>query len=219
MKIYNTHLLPKHHFITHYPMIIQKMGPVRASWTMRFEGKHQFFKDLARKLKNYKDICYSFSVRHQQHMLYAWNNTISLDSPPLLKNFKSEYLKTNNYCELISNHIKLSEETLIFSGKNIFYRGVTLTVNKLLCIGFTNKLPIFAKALSFFSFNNRTYAVCQPYKSLRVSKDHVGYDISVQTDSLSVIDVTTVPYCKSLEVYDSYGHQCIITEYFLYPKY
>lgn len=35
------------------------MGPPRAYWTMRFEGKNGYFKDLAHKLKNFKDIAFT----------------------------------------------------------------------------------------------------------------------------------------------------------------
>lgn len=36
-------LLPKHHFLEHYPELIQEFGPLAALWTMRFEAKHGFF--------------------------------------------------------------------------------------------------------------------------------------------------------------------------------
>lgn len=71
---YNTHLTPKHHIITHLPTIIKRMGPVRHFWTMRFESKHGYLKDLSKKLKNYKNICKTLAYRHQQEMLFKWNN-------------------------------------------------------------------------------------------------------------------------------------------------
>jgi len=62
---YNTHLIPKHHMITHLPTVIKRMGPPRHFWTMRFEGKHGYLKDLSRKLKNYKSVCKTLAYRHQ----------------------------------------------------------------------------------------------------------------------------------------------------------
>ena len=35
-------LIPKHHFLEHYPQLIREFGPLAALWTMRFEAK-QFF--------------------------------------------------------------------------------------------------------------------------------------------------------------------------------
>lgn len=37
-------LTPKHHFLDHYPALMQKYGPLVGVWTMRFEAKHRFFK-------------------------------------------------------------------------------------------------------------------------------------------------------------------------------
>lgn len=37
-------LLPKHHFMVHYPTCMLKIGPVLHSWCMRYEAKHNFFK-------------------------------------------------------------------------------------------------------------------------------------------------------------------------------
>lgn len=38
----NETIRPKHHYIDHYPQLIQKFGPLSAMWTMCFEGKHKF---------------------------------------------------------------------------------------------------------------------------------------------------------------------------------
>lgn len=44
----NVKLLPKHHFLEHYPGMIKSFGPLVSVWTMRFEAKHRFFKQVAR---------------------------------------------------------------------------------------------------------------------------------------------------------------------------
>ena len=58
MKAFNVHLKPKNHIITHYSMIMEKLGLVRGIWVTRYETKHQFFKDLIRKLKNFNDVAF-----------------------------------------------------------------------------------------------------------------------------------------------------------------
>lgn len=39
----NVKLLPKHHFLEHYPGMIKSFGPLVSVWTMRFEAKLRFF--------------------------------------------------------------------------------------------------------------------------------------------------------------------------------
>lgn len=58
-------MTPKFHYMVHYPNLISKFGPPIRYWTMRFEGKHQQYKDLARKLKNFKNISKTLTTRGQ----------------------------------------------------------------------------------------------------------------------------------------------------------
>ena len=37
-------LLPKHHYIEHYPQLIRLFGPIVGFWTIRFEAKQFFLK-------------------------------------------------------------------------------------------------------------------------------------------------------------------------------
>lgn len=42
-------LIPKHHFMIHYPESIRQIGPLVHVWSMRYEAKHNFFKSLVKK--------------------------------------------------------------------------------------------------------------------------------------------------------------------------
>lgn len=44
----NVKLLPKHHFLEHYPEMVKSFGPLVSLWTMCSEAKHSFFKQVAR---------------------------------------------------------------------------------------------------------------------------------------------------------------------------
>lgn len=50
-------LLPKHHFMIHYPRSIRRIGPILHTWCMRYEAKHNFFKHQLKSFKkHYNDI-------------------------------------------------------------------------------------------------------------------------------------------------------------------
>lgn len=63
-------LRPKHHFIEHYPHLIRCFGPLVYVWTMRYEAKHSFFKQVARYTNCFKNILLSLAVKHQYMMAY-----------------------------------------------------------------------------------------------------------------------------------------------------
>ena len=50
----DVHLKPKHRITTHYPIYDNgKTRSIRGIWAIRYSAKHQFIKDLTRKLKNF----------------------------------------------------------------------------------------------------------------------------------------------------------------------
>lgn len=80
MRIKNfpdTPLRPKHHFLLHYPFLIRKFGPLRHLWTLRFESKHKYFKNIIRHCPNFKNVLKTLSFKHQY--LQAYNSTNQKD--------------------------------------------------------------------------------------------------------------------------------------------
>ena len=63
-------LRPKHHYLVHYPELILQFGPLIRLWTLRFESKHTYFKQCARKLHNFKNLCSTLATRHQLLQAY-----------------------------------------------------------------------------------------------------------------------------------------------------
>lgn len=72
-------IIPKHHFMCHYSYVIRKSGPLVSLWAMRYEGKHNYFPQLAGQLKNFRNICFSLANRHQQFSLHALKSAGSND--------------------------------------------------------------------------------------------------------------------------------------------
>lgn len=61
----NSVLTPNMHFMTHYANQMIQFGPLSNFWTLRFESKHSYFKDISRSTKNLKNITYTLAKRHQ----------------------------------------------------------------------------------------------------------------------------------------------------------
>lgn len=60
----NAAVTPKFHYLLHYPKYILKFGSPRRFWGMRFEAKHSYFKSIASKVKNFRNICLTLATRH-----------------------------------------------------------------------------------------------------------------------------------------------------------
>ena len=50
-----------------------RFGPLIRYWCMRFESKHSYFKDLAHRVKCFKNIAKTMAERHQYLVAYYLN--------------------------------------------------------------------------------------------------------------------------------------------------
>ena len=58
-------MIPKHHFLVHYPSVMKKVGPLWGTCCMWYEAKHQESKIAAHSAKSGVDVCHTIAVRHQ----------------------------------------------------------------------------------------------------------------------------------------------------------
>lgn len=56
-------------------VVLLRFGPLVRCWCMRFEGKHNYFKDFAHRVKCYKNISKSLANHHQNMMCYYFGTT------------------------------------------------------------------------------------------------------------------------------------------------
>lgn len=74
LKYSKNNLKPKFHFLTHYPSIIRKHGPIIHLWSMRFEAKHRVSKISARSSFNRRNICLTLAIKHQLQLNKLFNH-------------------------------------------------------------------------------------------------------------------------------------------------
>lgn len=72
-KCFNTHLMPKHHFLLHYAYIIRTMGPIKFLSTIRFESKHQQMKKLMNNSRNFRNVTKTITEKHQYQLQFKTN--------------------------------------------------------------------------------------------------------------------------------------------------
>lgn len=62
-------IIPKIHFVVHYPRQMLQFGPLVHAWTMRYEAKLRVIK-RATRMSNFKNVCQSAVKRHQHLLSY-----------------------------------------------------------------------------------------------------------------------------------------------------
>uniref|UniRef100_A0A224YW03 Enspm-3 dr n=1 Tax=Rhipicephalus zambeziensis TaxID=60191 RepID=A0A224YW03_9ACAR len=90
VSLYPGHIIPKLHFLVHYPRLINELGPLKQYWCMRYEAKHQYVKAIAVRNQNFKNICKTIAERHQLLQSYElcnpeFHNSLQTTKPRPLK--------------------------------------------------------------------------------------------------------------------------------------
>lgn len=67
-------LLPKHHLIEHYPTMMRNFGPLVALWTLRFEAKHGYFKQVVKHTSCFKNVPLTLASKHQFMLAFHMNS-------------------------------------------------------------------------------------------------------------------------------------------------
>lgn len=64
--------------------LFPRFGPLVRHWTMRFEAKHSYFKQLAQAMGNFINLPYSLAMRHQHLRCYQANNVTGIPGDGLI---------------------------------------------------------------------------------------------------------------------------------------
>jgi hypothetical protein len=121
--LFEVRLRPKHHYLSHYPELILKFGPLIRLWTLRMESKHSYFKETARRSKNFINITHTLSKKHQLLQAYYSEGTIFPDDVECPQNtikFVAQ-LYNDNVTHSTASQPEIDEESLVCH--SITFRG------------------------------------------------------------------------------------------------
>jgi hypothetical protein len=144
-------LIPKHHFVEHYPQLIKAFGPLVSLWTMRFEAKHSFFKKIVRQTNCLLNILKSMAKKHQYMIAYH------LHGSNVKKTAVSVSKMTRVPLEVVNENIqeflsqKFPEETAVHLTKQAEFQGTSNGIGMILVYGSNSGLPDFAEILQIIT--------------------------------------------------------------------
>lgn len=161
-------LKPKHHYLSHYPELIIHFGPLIRLWTLRFESKHMYFKQCARKLHNYKNLCSTLAERHQ--LLQSFLSAGNLFPPTFAVDRATEFF-LNDYNDAIRESVSSYDfqpaNTLIAHEASV--KGTKYRKNMLVIIGEGSEGLEIGKIVKIVLHNNsEVYFITEKHKALYI---------------------------------------------------
>lgn len=130
-------LRPKHHYISHYPSLILLFGPLKHLWTLRFESKHRYFKNIVKHSQNFKNVTKLLSCKHQY--LQNEENLKNRFSALAIVDTAEEYISekfddqissviTDYFCDKENENVK-------YISSQVTFRGITYKRHMCICVG------------------------------------------------------------------------------------
>lgn len=78
-KLFNETLKPKHHYITHYPTMIRRFGPLYYISSMRYEAKHKTLKSYTKNTTSRLNLSLSLGRKLRYSFAFRILNNIGLN--------------------------------------------------------------------------------------------------------------------------------------------
>lgn len=192
---FKTYLRPKHHFLTHYPNAIRRMGPLIYYWMARFESKHLFFTNLAKMTNNFFNIAKTFAKRHQAVMAYK-QFTISDIQPS----------KSSNKFTKVVNFSKYEAQVNKYFTKAVFVDLLVLKFGIYNSFEYRDGLMIIEKKVIFeiihvFSLHQKVFLFRRPYRVLKFDSFLNSIEITYNdcNEQYELFDPLTLSNIKSYE--------------------
>lgn len=122
--------IPKHHFMTHYPSVIEMIGPIVHMSTLKYEMKHKIFTNFIRNSNNFINVSKSVCTWNQHSDIYKSLYVDSIKHSPI-KNFDAQTAKfdLNILSPLSKSHI-ISKINWVKINNNFYTKDLILKVEK-----------------------------------------------------------------------------------------
>lgn len=154
-------ILPKHHYLEHYPHLIRCYGPLVGLWALRFEAKHSFFKQVARHTNNFINIALSLAAKHQQMISYHIHSSSLSTSNLQVTNVSTVQVDVLNKEVVLALRQKHPDISQVHLEKNATTRANNYRNGTLVACGSTAGMPEFAEILQMCTMGDElTFIVC-----------------------------------------------------------
>lgn len=206
-------LRPKHHFVEHYPELIKRYGPLVGQWTMRFEAKHSFFKQVSRHTKCFKNVPLSLAVKHQLMISY-YLRPCSLQKP----DFETHDVTTVSVDVLTQaavERIKLKYPSVseVHLTKSVISKGVEFRNGMIVAQGSTSGLPDFCEILQICLVQERLCFIARKLSSW-YREHYRAFEIH-ETRDITLLEIGDLPDLYPLAAYSIESMRMVTLKRFL----
>ncbi|XP_062555940.1 uncharacterized protein LOC134220838 isoform X2 [Armigeres subalbatus] len=190
INLFGDTLKPKHHFITHYPKVIQKYGPVERMMCFRNEARHKGLKEYAHAMSSRTNIAYSlciktclqFSNSLYNKMFFKFENN---------DNFQIQDIRSRLYFNKIAANWPFDLNDDIKLAHSVIFNGIEFKIEN--CVVQVDNLDIRLYEIEEFACcKDQLYAVCRIWKVGNYIEHYLAYEAIERCGDMCVIELSSI---------------------------
>ena len=221
----NAHILypsiktkPKAHYLIHYAKETQLFGPLINCWTMRFEAKHSYFKDVSQRSKNHRNVCKTMAERHQRRQAMLRTQSDFLPEHRL-----STVQDRECHVELLSEEIQVllmqftDRSDIISECKSAKVEGKLYAKDLAVIVESLEDDYVFGLIATIFLVQGSPLLCCKLLTNLQFSSHHHAYEVE-ESGSYRILKTMELPDPNPLGHYFVHGKQYVTMKHFVIPQ-
>ena len=187
-----TKLIPKQHYMVHYPSQIEKFGPLLHSWTMRQESKLSFIKRVSHS-GNYKNVSKTVTRRHQFwlcHQIQLNHNILTPQLEVSPKQLSSPLSCEDRYLQLELKRLfpSLTDDSVVNHPDWADIQSSHFCYGLYVLLTYDIMHPVFGKIIDLVTVNN-ILIICVLEYFGEVYCSHINAYVIKSKGVISAIDV------------------------------
>jgi len=193
-------LLPKHHFMVHYPACIRKIGPLVHMWSMRFEAKHKVFKNT---LKNFKNITKSLAKSHQMSIGYLWETTpfSQVECGPM-KSFCWNDVENG---EKLAGMLQNPMQTSMHSMNWVKIDGTEYRQDLIVCNEIEDEIPVFSQIRKILFIDSTVYFIVDKLFTEHFSEHFHAFKVQRYCELSELVKANSLKFYRPFDLQCLYG--------------
>lgn len=198
LNCFDKMLKPKHHLMSHYPLVLSTIGPVMQVWTLRFESFHQTIKQTAKMSRNRVNLLKSFAIKNELRNANLLLNHDFKENNVIKGKHKQIGVDSSKYTYLGVFNFENATKVSFVQLNNVKYKQD-------LCIQLSNgELPTFGLIKEVFILEEDIFLGCQILSSYGFNRTLYSLSIHIE-DSFQV-----VPLHNTFQSHILYSlHKCL----------
>ena len=169
---------PKFHYLHHYSELTLKFGPLVHCWSLRFEAKHNWFKQILKSSKCFKNITKTLAKRHQC-MLASFSGANQFFRKSWFEVLGGKLVDLDKFSETVQDLIRetFGDVTDIYEARSLRINGSLYTKGSCIPSGVDGDLVIFTEIKNCFISSDEPYCLMETLKTVNYSRHIHAYKV------------------------------------------